>query len=131
MSTFQGFGTDYRGWSDKHPDGSHTATLWVVILAMPLVPRSRDTFRVLARVTRGASSVTTTYSILKREPVRVTEVLRTYLMWWLILPLPIYVALVVAFRVPQAIQCVVLTGMLVFTVGVVAVARRHQRRVGV
>src|SRR2546423_5781040 len=102
MSTFQGFGTDYRGWSDKHPDGSTTATLWVVILAMPVVPRSRDTFRVNARVARGTTSLTTTYSILKRERVRMTEVLRTYLMWWLILPLPIYVAFMIALSAPQA-----------------------------
>jgi hypothetical protein len=105
--------------------------LWVVILAMPVVPRSRDTFRVHARVARSTTSLATTYSILKREPVRMTEVLRTYFMWWLLLPLPIYVAIVVAFSAPQAAQCVVLTGMLVFTIGGVAVARRHQRRLGV
>lgn len=130
MSTFQGFGTDYRGWSDKHPDGSNTATLWVVVLAMPVVPRSRDTVLVRSRVARGTTSLTTTYSILKREPARVTEVLRTYFMWWLAMPLPIYLAFVVAFSAPQAAQCIALTGMLVFAIVVFPVIRRYQRRLG-
>jgi hypothetical protein len=52
-------------------------------------------------------------------------------MWWLLLPLPIYVAFIVAVSAPQAAPCVVFTGMLVFTPGALAVARRHQRRLGV
>jgi hypothetical protein len=132
MGTFQGFGTDYRGWSEKYSDGSNTATLWVVMLWLPVVPRFRDTVVVLRQRAQGATSLTTTYSILKREPVRIGEVLRTYVMWWLVLPLPLVFAFVVALNASEAaVPCLVLTSSSVFAMIILMAGRRHQRRMGV
>jgi hypothetical protein len=89
VSTWNGFGTALRGYGRRAPDGSHHATQWVVAAGLPLVPLRR--LRLLAgasTTTSGASRITTSrpVTVLEATPLRVAEVLLTYLMWWLIGP---------------------------------------------
>ncbi|MFE2144710.1 hypothetical protein ACFXA3_23735 [Streptomyces sp. NPDC059456] len=86
MSTWNGIGTKYLGFSRKRVDGSHHATEWFVISYMPVVPLRR--YRMVVGATRyavgsaGGSTSTTAYRVLERSPMRVLDVLATYLVWW-------------------------------------------------
>ncbi|ATZ28964.1 hypothetical protein ACFZBM_39125 [Streptomyces lavendulae] len=86
MSTWNGIGTKYLGFSHRRPDGSHHATEWFVISYMPVVPLRR--YRLVVGPTEyapgavGGSTSTTAYRVLGRSTVRVRDVLATYLIWW-------------------------------------------------
>ncbi|MFE3934924.1 hypothetical protein ACFXPJ_14325 [Streptomyces goshikiensis] len=90
MSTWNGIGTKYLGFSRRQPDGSHHATEWFVISYMPVVPLRR--YRLVVGTTEytpgavGGSTSTTAYRVLGRSPVRVLDVLATYLAWWIVGP---------------------------------------------
>jgi hypothetical protein len=52
VSTFNGFGTIYYGWRHA-PDGTSTATKWLVALLFPLLPLGRRRLRRLSRYDRA------------------------------------------------------------------------------
>ncbi|MCX4546107.1 hypothetical protein [Streptomyces sp. NBC_01565] len=86
MSTWNGIGTKYLGFSRKQSDGSHHATEWFVVNYLPVVPLRR--YRLVVGRTNhtpgstGGSTSTTEYHVLGRTRLRVLEVLATYLTWW-------------------------------------------------
>ena len=90
MSTWNGIGTTHKGFSYLNLDGSHYATEWAVLLFLPVVPLRRH------RLTLGESTYTsygngstsvTQYAIHEETPLVGGEILRTYLIWWLLGPL--------------------------------------------
>jgi hypothetical protein len=41
MSTWNGIGTKFMGFTGKMPDGTHHATKWFVICGLPVIPLRR------------------------------------------------------------------------------------------
>jgi hypothetical protein len=90
MSTWNGIGTKYLGYSNRNRDGSHHATEWAVLLDLPVVPlrRHRLTVGRTAYTTTGTTGRSVTGFVVHEEtPLDVREICRTYLVWWLLGPL--------------------------------------------
>lgn len=91
MFTIAGFGTMYYGWQ-HYKDGVSTATKWLVVSWIPLIPLSRYCLKVhtdfkdrrfLAHVGPSpffpfAISFVDEYQVLERIPLCVREIIRTY-----------------------------------------------------
>ncbi|MET9963520.1 hypothetical protein ABZ128_31360 [Streptomyces sp. NPDC006326] len=90
MSTWNGIGTKYLGFSRARADGSHHATEWFVVASMPIVPLRRHHLVVgrttYTRGTAAGSTSTTTYRLLGRTRLRWRDVLATYAAWWVVGP---------------------------------------------
>ncbi|MGW1894120.1 hypothetical protein ACWCP6_28305 [Streptomyces sp. NPDC002004] len=90
MSTWNGIGTKYLGFGNRNRDGSHYATEWAVVLDLPLAPLRRHRLTVGSTVYTpigtGGRSVTR-YTVHEETPLDVREIVRTYLIWWLLGPL--------------------------------------------
>ncbi|GGW58638.1 hypothetical protein GCM10010503_39660 [Streptomyces lucensis JCM 4490] len=93
MSTWNGFGTTYRGFSYPNRDGSHHATQWAVLLFLPVIPLRRHRLTVgdssYTQYGNGSTSVTH-YAVHEETPLVGGEILRTYLTWWVIGPLIVF-----------------------------------------
>ena len=81
---YMGFGTSVYGRADVHPDGSYTATIWIIIALLPIYPLgSLRIQRRVATPTLGAGVGAKSYA--SRIPLNKKQVLRTYLYTYSIL----------------------------------------------
>lgn len=86
MSSFNGIGTKFSGVSKPLADDSFYATKWVVFLFLPIIPLHRARLKI-TDTQQDWSIYTTYYLILSKEPLRLKEVLSTYLFGWILFPL--------------------------------------------
>lgn len=89
MSTWNGIGTKFLGFTPRLHDGSHYATKWFVYVHMPIIPlrRYRLTIGESSYARRSNGSVETTqYGLHAISRPKVLEVLATYLAWWIVGP---------------------------------------------
>ncbi|WP_340378114.1 hypothetical protein U5640_25800 [Streptomyces sp. SS7] len=93
MSTWNGFGTTYRGYSHVNRDGSHYATQWAVLFFLPVIPLRRHRLTVgdsaYTQYGNGSTSVTR-YAVHEETALVGAEILRTYLSWWVVGPLIVF-----------------------------------------
>jgi len=86
--TINGIGTMYYGWK-AHPDGSATATWWIVVVFLPLIPLRRERLRIYSP---GADNIAlpatgqTAWQIVERLPLDWTSILLTYFKGFIIVP---------------------------------------------
>jgi hypothetical protein len=88
LGTGQGIGFTLLCNTGPDEHGRFFATRWFMLL-LPLIPLDRHHVRLLDEATNAgftSVSTTTSYRILGRSHLRLTEILRTYLMFWVILP---------------------------------------------
>ncbi|MEV8477908.1 hypothetical protein [Streptomyces sp. NPDC051173] len=90
MSTWNGIGTKFLGYSRVRPDGTHHATEWFVLNFMPVIPLRRYRLKVGATTyTPGSisgSTSATSFELFGRTRLKLLEVLATYIAWWIIGP---------------------------------------------
>ncbi len=108
MSSINGFGTLYYGW--RHAaDGTSTATKWIAVSWVPVIPCYRERLRVLTDYNKNniqselgglIVSQIDTYEKLEKLPLSAKEVGITLIKTYLGLPLawiaPIFLGLLVA-----------------------------------
>lgn len=82
MSTINGIGIKFLGFSDIADDGSCFVTKWVTFLYVPIIPLSR------IQVVKNSTSE---YYIIAKTKLMKKEVFKTYLFGWLLFPLFIFV----------------------------------------
>ncbi|MFJ5925008.1 hypothetical protein ACIQF6_20625 [Kitasatospora sp. NPDC092948] len=93
LGTFNGFGRTMLGKTRVDADGACFATRWFTMVMLPIWPLGRyylkegETVHVDGR--RGASSSTTEYAFLGQAELRGSEILRTYLFCWVVVPVVI------------------------------------------
>ena len=90
MSTWNGIGTKYLGYSHRNRDGSHYATEWGVLFDLPVMPLRRHRLKVGRTVHATAGTVnksSTQFAVLEETPLNGREIARTYLTWWVLGPL--------------------------------------------
>lgn len=79
----------YYGWRHA-PDGASEATKWVTFCHFPVVPLGRHRLRVLTDFTNEPKWTTVQmdrFELHGRAPLRLGEVLRTYVMAYVLLPM--------------------------------------------
>ena len=100
MGTINGFGTGFRGWR-HHPDGSSTATSWILAGFIPVLPLRRYRLRMLtdfgkesfgtpdqvAGALVGSLSWSDPVAIEGRLPLSWSEIGMTYLRAYVLVPL--------------------------------------------
>lgn len=79
MWSINGIGAIYYGYYQRCPDGSRWATLWITFLYLPLVPLHR---KRLLRIGVGRDVIVQPF---EKSPLRLAEILKTYLLGWLVL----------------------------------------------
>lgn len=90
LGTFNGFGRTMLGKTRLDTEGACFATHWFTML-LPIWPLGRyyikegETVSFAGR--RGASTSTTQYLFLGKAELRMSEVIRTYLFFWVVVPL--------------------------------------------
>lgn len=80
-----GIGVTLLGVSEYDNDGNCTATVWFTFIYLPLIPLRRLKVRFAEHKGSGFS-----YSIISRENLRISEILRTLLFGWVLFPLVIF-----------------------------------------
>lgn len=107
MSNVSGFGTLYYGW--KHSaDGTGTATKWITILWLPVIPLFREKLRVLTNFKEDSKNIRAElgglvlsqqdkYERIGRLPLSINEILVTYLKAYIGLPIILIGPLVLLF----------------------------------
>ncbi|GAA3020241.1 hypothetical protein GCM10010519_56820 [Streptomyces lactacystinicus] len=91
LGTVNGFGRTMLGKTRVDAQGACFATRWFTVLMLPIRPLGRyyvkegETVDVPGR--GGASTTTTEYVFLGEAELRASEVIRTYLFCWLVVPL--------------------------------------------
>lgn len=100
MSSINGFGTLYYGW--RHfQDGTSTATKWLALFYIPVIPLQRHTLKVLTDFTHEgvqvkpiaggllgvSASQMNHYLIVKKTPLVLREAFITYLKTYVVLPI--------------------------------------------
>lgn len=88
-----GIGITLLGVSDMDQDGVATATLWFTFLFLPLIPLHR--YRVQFLPSQGAGY---SFQILSQENHSLSEILKTYLLGWIVAPVLIFGPLFFAIR---------------------------------
>lgn len=91
MSRINGIGTWLLGVEKTDQPGIYTATNWITVLFLPLIPLARHRIKP-TRMQRGHMS----YEILSKEKLNALEVLRTYLFGWILIPLLGFAPIVLA-----------------------------------
>ncbi|MFF2961685.1 hypothetical protein ACFVT1_22770 [Streptomyces sp. NPDC057963] len=90
LGTFNGFGRTMLGKTRPDAEGACFATHWFTML-LPIWPLGRYYIKegetVVVAGGRGASASTTQYVFLGRAELRMSEVIRTYLFFWVMAPL--------------------------------------------
>jgi hypothetical protein len=87
MSTINGLGTLYYGWSHHSDETSH-ATKWFVVAFFPIIPIRRDHLRVLdppADAPRRAWQ--SHFELISRDSLSLGNVLKTYFKAYIIVPI--------------------------------------------
>lgn len=97
MSTWNGIGTTYRGFSRRLDDGSHHATEWFVLLLLPIVPLQRVRLHIGATTYGLDLSSFTQYRVLETTPLVFGEILLTYVVGWIAFPVLAFTPLVLTF----------------------------------
>ncbi|MFJ6012759.1 hypothetical protein [Streptomyces sp. NPDC092952] len=91
LGTYNGFGRTLLGRTKPDADGACFATHWFTLLLLPIRPLGRYYVKEGATVERstgpGASTSTTEYVFLGEAELRASEVIRTYLFRWVVVPL--------------------------------------------
>jgi hypothetical protein len=85
MSTFNGIGTELKGFTRPDATGRYFGTRYVTLFGLPIVPLGRYYLRQTTSEYRGPGTVTR-YAIAGRSRPRAAEILRTYLYCWLFAP---------------------------------------------
>ncbi|MFJ7493044.1 hypothetical protein ACIQZB_17665 [Streptomyces sp. NPDC097727] len=91
LGTFNGFGRTMLGKTRPDAEGACFATHWFTMVMLPIRPLGRyyvkegETVEVPGG--RGASTSTTQYLFLGEAELRMSEVIRTYLFCWVVVPL--------------------------------------------
>ncbi|WP_434444479.1 hypothetical protein [Lentzea sp. E54] len=88
LGTGQGIGFTLLHNTRPDEHGRFFATRWFMLL-FPVVPLGRYHVRLAGETTGGgftSVSVTTAYQLLGRSRLRPVEILRTYLMFWVVMP---------------------------------------------
>jgi hypothetical protein len=80
-----GIGTTLLGVSSMDAESIATATEWFTFIYLPIIPLNRYRVRFLPHKGSGYS-----YEILDREPVNAREVLKTYLLGWVLTPVVLF-----------------------------------------
>ncbi len=114
MSTYNGFGTSFRGVSRPNTDGVRTGTKWITLLYLPVIPLSRHHFIYgKSKLTDFGSAQE--YYILSKEPLDWGEVITTYILCWLVFPLLFVIpgVLIFVYR-PSEVGLVIFTVWAVF-----------------
>jgi len=106
MSTYSGFGTAFYGWQ-HFADGTSTATRWVCLFYIPVLPLRRARMRVLTNfasegffpkksaaagaklplIKVGVVAVEDRYQVLEELPLAGAEILLTYMRTFVLMPL--------------------------------------------
>jgi hypothetical protein len=87
---FNGIGTYLLGVSHPNDAGVQTGTIWFTLLFMPIIPMSRlSRYRFKAGPKRGLDRQQ--YTFLAQGPLNIREVIKTYLMGWLVYPAFLFV----------------------------------------
>ena len=92
MFSFNGFGTTIYGKREvDRADGSYIATKWMIALFFPIIPVG--SYRVIKEKQKFLTSNSPRYHMTP-VPLNKTQVINTYLVWWL--P-PILVILLISY----------------------------------
>ncbi len=89
MSTIQGCGTKFLGFSSRDEKGCNFATKWFVLFYWPIIPLKRYYLEIGGSNSSSAGVTFTTsrsYTIFKTTRVHFLEVLMTYLYIYIVLP---------------------------------------------
>lgn len=126
-----GIGTTLLGISKPDEEGTSTATNWFTFLFLPLYPVRRMRVRFLPHKGSGYS-----YQIVSNEKLVLSEMLKTLLYCWFLIPLFAFAPLIFAFKevwtalgLPQSLQiayiivCVIWVGVVIWKT-----ADRHEAR---
>ena len=86
MRTFEGCGTKHMGVTEGDEPGTHYATVWIVLLGLPLIPLRRQKVAFGRAEHRGFASLSSVqeFTILGRLPLSLGNILRTYALTWLV-----------------------------------------------
>lgn len=82
MSTFNGIGTELKGFTRPDASGMHFGTRYFVVFGLPVIPLGRYYLRQTS-MSAQAMNTTTRYAIAGRSRLRFSEVLKTYLFCWI------------------------------------------------
>ncbi len=85
MVSFNGTGVRLYGFADRRADGSVSATKWLALLWLPLLPLQRLTIRPSRYARRGDAQLP--FELLGTAPPRLREVAKAYFFGWIVLPL--------------------------------------------
>ncbi len=88
-----GIGTTLLGVSDMDQEGVATATFWFTFVFLPLIPLRR--YRVQFLPAQGAGY---SYQVISEEKHSISEILKTYLLGWIVAPVLIFGPLFFAIR---------------------------------
>ena len=114
-----GIGVTLLGVSNKQPDGTATATWWFTFLYLPVLPVRRVRVRFLPHKGSGIS-----FEEISDEDRIASEILKTYLYGWILIPLLIFWPLILsivmnnlAAKLPQPWQIPAVVFMIVWILG--------------
>src|SRR5436305_8458943 len=94
MSTYQGCGTNYLGFSARDSKGCNYATKWFVLFNLPIIPFARYYLEIgdVTSSSLGATfSTTRYYTIYHKTRINFLEILATYFYIYIVLPLCAFV----------------------------------------
>ncbi|MES2131171.1 MAG: hypothetical protein V4506_02410 [Bacteroidota bacterium] len=93
MSTINGVGTGFNGFSQPDEDGNITATKWFTVLYFPVLPLWK------AKLKRQlTTSDVFQYQLISYEKMNAKEILTTYIYGWLFTPVLFFWPLVLSVR---------------------------------
>ncbi len=82
MSTLNGIGTRFYGFSKPDEEGNCKATLWLSFFYLPFIPLK--TVIIKREVTKPHIFQ---YNVVRKEKIEPFEILKTYFFSWIIMPL--------------------------------------------
>ncbi|GEM_PF-4949550 len=86
MSTFNGIGTRFLGFSKTEAGDAYYATNWFTFLFFPVIPLYRAKV-ILKKTEQDWSVLKKKYDILSKEKLSAKEIFSTYLFGWILIPL--------------------------------------------
>ncbi len=128
MSTINGFGTLYYGWQ-HFADGTSTATKWLALSWVPVVPLYKEKLRVLSNFESGKGELKSElgglvvsqldhYEVIEKLPISAKEVLLTFAKTYIGLPVllfgPIFIGALLFLFIPLKLGVPVKPGDFIF-----------------